>query len=348
MWRHRQNAGVLRCAQNDKLKQTTTSAATLWFLLFLLADSAALVEHAHGVREILWGDDADDAVAVEDGHHLRSGAGHDAAEGFDEGVVGLRGLEGAGHNALDVAVAVRLEGFDDALTGDGADECGAADDGEDVLQRVDGALECVLEGVGGGEHGELCEHDVAHADSVRVGLQEEALVFHVGADHDEGSEHDEPHVGEQKAADDEAEGDGLAESCGCAATFDDATGFGELATEDTATVEGRCREEVDGSEEEVDPDGGAEQMRRGDPGTVEEIDLRSDGQDYGGEKEAEADVGDGANYGHALLDFSGVVSGFRGGVTLQASGGEEQDAAEFEVEPCGGNGAGYFANDDGE
>ena len=73
-----------------------------------------------------------------------------------------------------------------------------ADDGEDVLQGVDGALERVLEGVGGGEHAELREHDVAHAHGVEVGLQEEALVFHVGADEDEGSEHDEPHVGHRK------------------------------------------------------------------------------------------------------------------------------------------------------
>ena len=101
--------------------------------------------------EILRGDDAYDAVAFEDGDDLRALPGHDAAEGFDEGVVGLRGLEGAGHDALDVAVAVCCERLDDALAGDCADEIASAHDGEDVLQGVDGALQRVFEGVGGGE-----------------------------------------------------------------------------------------------------------------------------------------------------------------------------------------------------
>ena len=45
-------------------------------------------------------------------------------------------------------------------------------------------------------------------------LKQQALVFHVGADHDEGAEHDEPHVWQEDAADDEADGDGLAEAGG--------------------------------------------------------------------------------------------------------------------------------------
>ena len=39
----------------------------------LLADAAALIEHAHGVGEVLRGDDAYDAVAFEDGDHLGPG-----------------------------------------------------------------------------------------------------------------------------------------------------------------------------------------------------------------------------------------------------------------------------------
>lgn len=73
--------------------------------------------------------------------------GGDAADGGAEGVFRACDLEGAGHDALDVAVAVVAESFDDALAGDNADKLRSADDGEIFLKGVDAAAEGVGEGV---------------------------------------------------------------------------------------------------------------------------------------------------------------------------------------------------------
>jgi len=72
-------------------------------------------------------------------------------------------------------------------TGAPADQVAATHDGEDVLQGVDGALQRVFECVRGGDGAELHEHDVAHANGVDVGLEQQALLFHMRADEDEGA-----------------------------------------------------------------------------------------------------------------------------------------------------------------
>ena len=171
-------------------------------------------------------------------------ARHDAAQRLDQRIVGLRGLEGARHDALHIAVAVGMQRLDDALAGDGADEVGSANDGEDVLQRVDRPLQRIFERVGGGEHAELRQHHVAHPHGVDIGLQQQALVFHVGADQHEAADHDQPHVGNQKASDHESDSDGLTESCCCARALDAAFCLGKLAAEDAAAVERRGGQQI--------------------------------------------------------------------------------------------------------
>ena len=141
-----------------------------------------------------------------------------------------------------------LEGFDDALSGDCAYKGTAANNGEDVLQCVDTALKCLFEGVGGGEHGKVGEHDVAHAQWISLRVEQEAGVVHMGTDEDEPADHDEPHVGQDAACDGEDEADDLAESGSGSCALHDAVAAGELATEDAASVERSGGEEIDGSE----------------------------------------------------------------------------------------------------
>ena len=81
---------------------------------------------------------------------------------------------------------------DDALARDDADELRSANDGEVLLQRMNAADERVGEGVRGRERGEIGEHDFAHANGVDDGLEEDALIFDLRANHDEKSGDDEP------------------------------------------------------------------------------------------------------------------------------------------------------------
>ena len=66
--------------------------------------------------QVLRCNDADDAVAFEDGHHLRNLSGHDAFQRYDQRVVRLSGLEGARHDALHISIAIGLQRLDDALS----------------------------------------------------------------------------------------------------------------------------------------------------------------------------------------------------------------------------------------
>lgn len=300
--------------------------------------------------QVLWGNDADDTVAIEDGNQLGALSCHDAAKGFDEGVVGLGDLEGTCHHTLDIAVALGLQRFDDALAGDGSNKIIAAYDGEDILQGVDGALQSFFEGVGGGEGAEVGQHDVAHADGIVLGGKEEVGVVHVRADEDEAADHDEPHIGQDASGDGEKDADDLAEARGGACSFEHAVIAGEFAAEDTATVEGSGGEKIDGGEEKVGPDEGAEKMRRGKPGALEEVDLRSDGENDCPEEEAEEEIGDRADEAEAFayLRGRGALGGLVGGVLLQAAGGQKEDAAEVEAIPGRGDGAGDLANDHSE
>ena len=75
-------------------------------------------------------------------------------------------------------------------------------------------------------------------------------------------------LGIRKPADHEADGDGLTESCGGAGALDAAFGFGEFATEDAASVERGGGKKIHCAEEQIDPDGGAEEVRGREPGTV--------------------------------------------------------------------------------
>ncbi len=58
----------------------------------------------------------------------------------------------------------------------------------------------------------------------------------------------------------------------------------EFAAEDTATVEGSGGKKIDSAEQEVDPDGGAEEEGGREPGALEEVDLGSDRENRGREK----------------------------------------------------------------
>lgn len=93
-------------------------------------------EQADGVSKILRRDDADDAVAFGHRHQLRTFASHDATQRLHKGIIRLSDLERLTHDALDVAVALSLQGFDDPLSGYGADKVTSANDREDILQGM--------------------------------------------------------------------------------------------------------------------------------------------------------------------------------------------------------------------
>ena len=120
-----------------------------------------------GPGERLRGENADHGTVFDDGDELAGTERGSAAESLHELVGGAGELEAAGHDALEVAVAVDEEALGDGLAGDGADEAIAAYDGEDVLTAVRGAVERTLEGVGAGEQGVFGEHDVADGGVIR-------------------------------------------------------------------------------------------------------------------------------------------------------------------------------------
>ena len=126
-------------------------------------------------------------------------AGGETADGSTERVFRARYLEGAGHDGLHVAVAVVAQGVNDALAADDAHQLRTADDGEVLLQGVDAADQGVGQRVRGREGGEISEHDFAHVHGVNDGLEKDALVLDLRADHDEEAGDDEPGIVEHHA-----------------------------------------------------------------------------------------------------------------------------------------------------
>ena len=316
---------------------------------FFAFDAALFGEEGHGAHEVLHADDADDASALSDGDEGEAAAGGEAADGGAEGVFGAGDLEGAGHDGLDVAVAVVAEGVDDALAGDDADEFGTADDGEVLLQGVDAAIERVGEGVTGREGGEVSEHDFAHAHGVNDGLEEDALVFDLRADHDEEAGDDEPGAVQEHAGEHGGEGEELAESAGGAAGGGDAVGAGEVAAEQASGIEGIRGQQMEDAKAGLHPDHAAEEVGGGDPGLIEEADVAAGAHKADAERERREEVGEGSGEGDGELAGAaiGVFLAFRVGVGEEAADGEQEDGAEAEAEPGGDEEAGGFADDDG-
>lgn len=127
-------------------------------------------------------------------------------------------------------------------------------------------------------------------------------------------------------------------------------GFGSIpdggaGAESAPCVERPGGQEIDGGEQDVKPDEGAEEVLRGDPAGLNELEMRGDSEDDGSEKETGHGVGDGADEGHAALDAGGWTGTGEGEDTAR---GEKQDTAEIEREPGSRQGAGDLPEDDGE
>src|SRR5262249_36852571 len=161
---------------------------------------------------------------------------------------------------------------------------------------------------------------------VSLGVEQEAGVVHVGADEDEAADHDEPHVGQDAAGDGKDEADDLPEAGGGAGAFEDAVRAGELTAEDAAGVERCSGWWGERGEQEIGPDGGTKQMSRCKPGALEKAYFGGDGQDDGAEDEAKEEVCDWTDEAKTLANLrsGGTVGRFRGGVLLQAAGGEQK------------------------
>ena len=114
---------------------------------------------------------------------------------------------------------------------DDADQLRAAHDGKIFLQGVNAADQRVGQRVRGREGGEVGEHDFAHVHGVDDGLEEDALVFNLRADHDEEAGDDEPVVVQQHAADHGGERQHLAEAGGGAAGGREAVLAGKAAAD---------------------------------------------------------------------------------------------------------------------
>src|SRR6185369_8511679 len=111
----------------------------------------------------------------------------------------------------------------------------------------------VCESVGWRESGEVGEHDFAHAHSVDYGLEEDALVFNLCADHDEESGNDEPGAVQQHAADHGGKCEQLADACGCAAGRREAMASRKAAAKKASEIQWVCGEEVKHSEPQLHP-----------------------------------------------------------------------------------------------
>ena len=121
-------------------------------------------------------------------------------------------------------------------------------------------------------------------------------------------------------------------------------------TEEAAAIEREGRQQVDEAEEQVHPDGSAEEMEWRDPRAGGDRNAGRGGENDAGKQQAEGDGSDGADGGERALNLRG--GGSLGRVERspgeQASGGQQQDATEFQAKPCDGEGAGDFAYGDGQ
>ena len=293
--------------------------------------------------------DADDAAAFGDGNEGEASACGEAADGGPKGVFRAGDLEGARHDRLHVAVAFVTEGVDDALAADDAHELGAADDGEFVLQGVDAAVERVGERVGGREGGEVGEHNFAHAYGVDDGLEEDALVFDLRADHDEEPGEDEPGALRNDAAEHEGESEHLAEARGGAACGSGSVGAREVVADKAAAIEGIGGQKVKQAEEDEEPDEGAQKMGGRDKGKIEEADIAARAEDGSDGGECGEEIGQRAGGGENELTRAAVGDflAFRVGVGKEAADGEKEDGAEAQAEPRGHEKACGFAHHHG-
>ncbi len=184
-----------------------------------------------------------------------------------------------------VAVAFAAKRVDDALAGDNADKFRAAHDGEVLLQRVDAADECVGERVRRRERGEIGEHYFAHPDCVDHGLEEDALVLNLRADHDEESGDDEPVAVNQHAADHYSEREQLAESRGGASRRRKAVGTRMKLPlwSSRPEIERVGREQVEDSQAGLHPHHAAQQPCGCDERASKQIDIPA-GSDEGKSK----------------------------------------------------------------
>ena len=276
-------------------------------------------------------------------------AGGKAADGGAEGVLGAGDLEGAGHDRLNVAVAVVAQCVDDALAGDDADKLRAADDGEVLLQRMHAAGERVGQRVGGREGGKIGEHDFPHADGVDDGLEEDALVLNLRADHDEEAGDDEPVVLEGHAADHGEQGEALADVGGGAAGGGEAVLAGEAAADEAAAVERIGGHQVQQRQPDLHPDHAAQQVSRGDERLVEEADIAACAGEGGGQHQRRRQVGDRAGEGKNELGAAavGILLAFGVGVGEEAAEGQQQHGAQAQAQPRGDDEAGDFAGQNG-
>ena len=180
----------------------------------------------------------------------------------------------------------------------------------------------------------------------------------MGCDEHEGPHDEEPEVAQQKPRNDQGDGDPLAhprahppaEACAqiWQPAWHPAPRAGDRrcllrcpcvsAAKDTSAIQRKGGQKIDCAEQKIDPDHGAEQVRRRNPRPLQQVDAGRGGEHDGREQKAEADAGERANHGHTPLDhrLGGALGGFRRGVGHEAAGGQQQDSAQLQAEPSRG------------
>jgi len=277
-------------------------------------------------------------------------AGGDAADGGSERVFGAGDLEGARHDALNVAVAIVAKRFDNALAGDDADELRSADDGKVFLQRMYAASERVGERVRWRESGEVREHNLAHVDSVDDGLEEDALVFDLRADHDEESRDDEPGaVNYEPAEHHDCNSDELTEAGSSAFPWGKPMDAREVSAQQTAEVEWIGGKQVQEAEAGLHPDHAANKVVGGDERARQELDISACPDGSCRDHEGGDDVNQRSGECHG--EFTGaLVRGFLTfgiGVGEKSADGKQQDRAKLEIEAGSDDKTGRFPYKDG-
>ncbi len=127
---------------------------------------------------------------------------------------------------------------------------------------MDAADQRVGQRVGGRERGEIGEHHFAHAHRIHDGLEKDALIFNLRADHDEEAGEDEPWSVQQHAAQHDGQGDHLAETGGGAAGGGESMLAGKAAADQAAEVQRIGRQQMKHAQAKLHPHHAAQQDAR--------------------------------------------------------------------------------------
>ncbi len=104
----------------------------------------------------------------------------------------MGGFGHADHDSLHIAVPLGAQRIHNGLPRNRSHQIAAANHGKIFLQGVNRLLQCVLQGVGSGERGELRQHDFIQANALQHGFEKYSAFLELRSDEDEKAQHGKP------------------------------------------------------------------------------------------------------------------------------------------------------------